>query len=232
MHSRPSSPNRAPAVVSVVSQPVDADADRRTAVHVGSQGGLMSARRAAVDPPCSPTLPVGADVLQIVAAQHQALDHLLLVLLARHAAEVVAEPANLAAARAQTRDALEHAADDVALLCGAKEAVLYPAARAARTDDILLQSLQDHLVLQRMLAGLLHLPAGADAFQPCCTQLLQQVRSHHRAEEDALFLAMRQVARPERLAELGRQLLGYQAGLRLRGQPHLRMLGQADHVGH
>ncbi len=172
------------------------------------------------------------DILQIVQAQHQALEYLLVAVLTRHADALVTDACHAAGADMQTRTALEHAADALALLCGAKEAVLYPAARAAPTDDILLQSLQDHLMLQRLLSGLLHLPAGAAAFQADCGALLQRVRSHQRAEEATLFPAVRQVVCSERLAELGRQLLDYQAGLRQRGRPHLRLLGQVEAVGH
>ena len=48
-------------------------------------------------------------------------------------------------------------ADDLGKHMSSEEQVFYPAVRAHRTEDILLESLEEHLSLKRLLADLLEL---------------------------------------------------------------------------
>lgn len=55
-------------------------------------------------------------------------------------------------------------ADKLAVHASIEEEAFYPAVKAKRTEDILLESLEEHLGIKRVLADLINLDAGDETF--------------------------------------------------------------------
>jgi hemerythrin superfamily protein len=68
-----------------------------------------------------------------------------------------------------------------------EEQQFYPAVQARRTEDILLESLEEHLSLKRVLSDLLALATDDPQFSPKLHVLAEQLEHHHKEEEDHLF---------------------------------------------
>ena len=83
--------------------------------------------------------------------------------------------------------AVTRLADDLGKHMTSEEQVFYPAVRAHRTEDILLESLEEHLSLKRLLADLLELDPEAETWAAKLKVLDEQTRHHHREEEDTSF---------------------------------------------
>src|SRR5262245_1440598 len=65
-------------------------------------------------------------------------------------------------------------ADLLAIHAAIEERHFYPAVRARRTEDILLESLSEHLAIKRALADLLMLPAKNERFDAKLAALKQE----------------------------------------------------------
>lgn len=163
----------------------------------------------------SPSAIPADDVVTVLTEQHRRLEHLLQTLLE-------------AEADAERGELLARAGDELAVHMLAEETVVYPRVHANRTEDILLESLEEHLSLKRLLADLLELAPGDTTFQPKCKVLEEQARHHHKEEEEHLFPKMRQLLDAEARGQMGRAVRQHEEGLRARGAPRERMGAQTD----
>ncbi|HET9025391.1 MAG TPA: hemerythrin domain-containing protein [Burkholderiaceae bacterium] len=146
------------------------------------------------------------DAIQLLTDQHRLLEE-------RFAAAVdAADP--------RERDALAaEALDQLAVHVTAEEDVFYPAVKARRTEDIRLESLEEHLALKRLLADLIDLPADDVTYQAKLKVLREQAEHHHSEEEEHLFPRVRRCLDPAQLEALGREMLACQKRLIREGQP-------------
>jgi len=108
-----------------------------------------------------------------------------------------------------------------------EEQVFYPAVNAKRTEDILLESLEEHLSLKRILSDLVELPADAPNFEPKFHVLTEQAEHHHEEEEEKLFPKVKKLLSEEELDELGGRMAEAQAQL-LAQEPRKLAPEQAD----
>ena len=153
----------------------------------------------------------------------------LLVRQHRRLEELMAELADDQAPPEQRSARLRRAGDELAMHLSAEEQVFYPAVRAERTKDILLESLEEHLSLKRLLADLLVLAPDDDAtFTPKCKVLREQVEHHHGEEEENLFPKALKLLPAERRVKLGRQMLQQQASLHRAGRPRDVVAAQTE----
>jgi hypothetical protein len=95
-----------------------------------------------------------------------------------------------------------------------EEEVFYPAVRAQRTEDDLLESLEEHLSLKRLLADLLALQPEDPTFQAKCKVLREQSVHHHKEEEEDLFPEVRDMLDAEARRRLGDEMLALQSRMR------------------
>lgn len=159
----------------------------------------------------------GEDVLLLLTRQHRTLEALLNALLESKDADEV-------------RALVGRIGDELAVHVLAEEEVFYPAVNAQRTEDVLLESLEEHLSLKRLLADLLALPVNPDdgPFHAKCKVLEEQTRHHHREEEDHLFPAVRRLLDGPARHRLGGEVLGHETALRAQGAPRRRLARQTD----
>ena len=123
-----------------------------------------------------------------------------------------------------TDDAQRHAlfakaADELAVHIESEERVFYPAVKAARTEDILLESLEEHLSLKRLMADLLELDPSEQTFEPKFKVLKEQTEHHHKEEEENLFPKVCKIIDSARREELGRDMLALQLRMKRLGEP-------------
>jgi hypothetical protein len=114
----------------------------------------------------------------------------------------------------------------------AEEQVFYPAVKAERTEEILLESLEEHLSLKRLVADLVAMQPGDDgfeaAFEAKCKVLREQTEHHHREEEVDLFPKVDRLLGAARRRELGARVAAHEAELRRRGNPRAALARQTD----
>lgn len=124
--------------------------------------------------------------------------------------------------------AFERAADFLATHITIEERHFYPAVRASRTEDILLESLEEHLSLKRVLVDLLELAPDDERFEPKLHVLKEQVEHHHKEEEEKLFPKARKLFDDARLNALGAEMQATMGELQRQGQPRRLMLNQTE----
>jgi len=126
------------------------------------------------------------------------------------------------------RALVEQIGDHLAVHIASEEEVFYPAVKARRTADILLESLEEHLSLKRLLADLLELSPSAPTFGAKLKVLKEQTEHHHREEEEHLFPKVLKLWDPQQLDVLGQQMLRLQQDLRNEGEPREALTEQTD----
>ena len=116
-------------------------------------------------------------------------------------------------------DLFAKVADELTVHISSEEQVFYPAVNACRTEDALLESLEEHLSLKRLMADLLELDPSERTFEPKFKVLAEQTEHHHKEEEEHLFPDVRKMMSAEQLQELARRMQALQKDLRLEGAP-------------
>ena len=123
---------------------------------------------------------------------------------------------------------LARVGDDLTKHITSEEQVFYPAVKAKRTEDILLESLEEHLSLKRLLADLLTLDPAAETWEPKFKVLKEQTEHHHEEEEEKLFPKVRKALDAAELENLGQQMLALQQTLQRAGDPRDAVVEQTD----
>jgi len=95
------------------------------------------------------------------------------------------------------------AADALTAHVTVEEKHFYPAVRAHQTEGILLESLEEHLSLKRLLADLLALDVSEPAWEAKLHVLEEQLEHHHKEEETHLFPQVEKTFSRDELRELG-----------------------------
>lgn len=119
-------------------------------------------------------------------------------------------------------------ADALILHIAAEEQVFYPAVHRQPNEDVLLESLEEHLALKRLLSDLLALDGDDVTFQPKLHVLREQAEHHHRDEERKLFPAVREKFDAARLAALGREMDALEMRMQAAGKPRKSVHDQTD----
>jgi hemerythrin superfamily protein len=121
---------------------------------------------------------------------------------------------------------LARVGDDLTKHLTSEEEVFYPAVKAKRTEDVLLESLEEHLSLKRLLADLLTLDPAAETWEPKFKVLKEQTEHHHEEEEEKLFPKVRKALDAAELEDLGQQMLALQQNLQRAGDPRDAVIEQ------
>jgi hemerythrin superfamily protein len=124
---------------------------------------------------------------------------------------------------ADKQDLFDELADQLAVHTSIEEIHFYPAVRARRTEDILLESLEEHLSIKRLLADLLQLDPRNEQFEPKVQALKALVEHHVKEEEDGLFPKVRKVLDHEQLVALAEDMSVTMENLLDAGDPRQRV---------
>jgi hemerythrin superfamily protein len=98
---------------------------------------------------------------------------------------------------------LDEVADALAAHVALEEEHFYPAVRARRTEDILLESLEEHLSLKRVMSDLLAMETSDERWEAKMHVLKEQAEHHHEEEEEHLFPKVEKLFDASQLEELG-----------------------------
>jgi hemerythrin superfamily protein len=117
------------------------------------------------------------------------------------------------------RKVFEQIADKLAVHAAIEEHQFYPAVKAKRTEDILLESLEEHLGIKRVIADLLKIDKADDTFEAKVAVLKELVQHHVEEEESDLFPKVRKVLDPDELLKLGETMATEAQKLESEGSP-------------
>lgn len=132
------------------------------------------------------------DVLQLLTDQHAEVDELI---------EKLEEGDLDSNQKAAT---FRDLADRVAAHAAMEEKIFYPAIKAKETEDILRESVEEHLAVKRILADLLAMDVEDEQFDAKLSVMKEELEHHaHEAEEEVLFPKVRKMFDQEELLALG-----------------------------
>ena len=99
-------------------------------------------------------------------------------------------------------------ADNIAAHATIEEKLFYPSVRAEQTQEILLESTEEHLAIKRVLADMLATDVDDERFDAKLSVLREEVEHHAREEEEQiLFPKLRRMMSQEQLTALGAEML-------------------------
>ncbi len=122
----------------------------------------------------------------------------------------------------------EKVGDQLTTHITSEEEIFYPAVKAKRTEDVLLESLEEHLSLKRLLADLLMLEPSEKTFEPKFKVLKEQAEHHHKEEEENLFPKVKKILDEAQRESLGTQMMALQKKLDRGGEPREAVLDQTE----
>lgn len=123
----------------------------------------------------------------------------------------------------------EEIADKLAVHAAIEEHRFYPAVKAKRTEDILLESLEEHLGIKRIIADLMEVSAKDETFDAKMKVLKEQVEHHVEEEESDLFPKVKRLFDKEQLEALGQEMSAEQAELEAKGEPRRSVPSETEH---
>lgn len=115
-----------------------------------------------------------------------------------------------------------------------EEEIFYPAVRRAGGEDLgetTDESVEEHHVVDLLMAEIRGLDAGDDAFVAKMTVLMENVEHHASEEEDEMFPQVRQLLDEQRLEELGAELEQAKASHILSSMSKDELYEQAGQLG-
>ena len=140
------------------------------------------------------------DAIELLVSQHRDMETL-----ARQVLDAADDTTRLAL--------FAQAGDELTAHLASEEQIFYPEVRAKRTEDILLESLEEHLSLKRLLADLLALQPSDQTFEPKFKVLREQMEHHHKEEEENLFPKVLKLMDGPHREALGKKMKSLQVSL-------------------
>jgi hemerythrin superfamily protein len=119
-------------------------------------------------------------------------------------------------------------ADHLAIHAEIEEKIFYPEAKQENTEEILRESVEEHLAMKRTLADLLESEVDDAQFEARMTVLKELVEHHVEEEEKELFPKVRKACSKEELDDIGQRMQQMAEDLELEGQPSKNIPGQTD----
>jgi hemerythrin superfamily protein len=115
----------------------------------------------------------------------------------------------------------EQLADKLAVHAAIEEHHFYPAVKAKQTEDTLLEAVEEHLAVKRILADLLELGPDDETFEAKIKVLKEQVEHHVEEEESEMFPKVKQLLDKTELDALEQEMVAEQEELEQAGDPRL-----------
>jgi hemerythrin superfamily protein len=148
------------------------------------------------------------DAIEMLKAQHREVEALF---------EKYDEKGEKAAKGKQ--QIFESIADALAIHATIEEKHFYPAVKAKRTEDILLEALEEHLGIKRVIADLLKTASSYETFDAKVKVLKEQVEHHVGEEEKDLFPKVKNLLGAEELEAIASQMQATMKTLQSKGNP-------------
>ena len=135
-------------------------------------------------------------------------------------------------AHVEKREIVDRIIEELSVHAAIEEQVFYPVARAtvAGTEDVALESLEEHHVVKWLLSELSELDPAHERFDAKVTVLIENVRHHVEEEETEFFPKMRKSLSRSQLADVGDTMVEAKKGAPTRPHPRLPDAGPAGAV--
>lgn len=130
------------------------------------------------------------------------------------------------------RKTFEKIADALAIHATIEEKHFYPAAKKKQTEDVLLESLEEHLQVKRLIADLLELDASDPTFLAKATVLKEDVQHHVEEEEDELFPKVEKLLDDDELEAVAAAMQETAAELQEQGEPRAAVPSETSEAAH
>jgi hemerythrin superfamily protein len=128
------------------------------------------------------------------------------------------------------RKVFDEIADALAVHATIEEKHFYPSVKKRATEEILLESLEEHLTVKRTIADLLELDAGDEIFAAKAKVLKDLVEHHVEEEEEELFPKVEKLFDDERLEAIAAEMEETKAQLLERGNPRESVPSETQHA--
>ena len=142
------------------------------------------------------------DAIELLEQQHRHMESLFEALLSASAED-----------GEHRQEIFDQLADALAGHTIIEEQLFYPVAKRI-DEEIIRESLEEHLEVKRMLAELLNLDPDDDAFEGKVQEMKEAVEYHVMEEEEELFPEVRRNLDADRRTELGDEMESMFEGLR------------------
>ena len=126
------------------------------------------------------------------------------------------------------REIFEDIADALAVHATIEERHFYPSVKKKATEDILLESVEEHLEIKRLIADLLEMDASDASFEAKAKLLKEDVEHHVEEEEDSLFPKVEELFDEDTLESIAEAMEETQAELLSEGSPRDAIPGEID----
>lgn len=117
-------------------------------------------------------------------------------------------------------------ADAMAIHAAIEERLFYPESKTPETEELLRESLEEHLSVKRVIADLLAAGPKDKQFDARCKVLKEQIEHHVEEEEHTLFPKVEEALSEEQLDELGDRMQQLAEQLEEQGEPSAAIPGE------
>jgi hemerythrin superfamily protein len=118
--------------------------------------------------------------------------------------------------------------DRLAVHAEIEEKLFYPEAKQENTEELLRESVEEHLAIKRLLADLIDGAVEDEQLDARMKVLKEQVEHHVEEEEKDLFPKVRKACSREELEDLGARMGSMAEELLSEGEPSRSIPGQTD----
>jgi hemerythrin-like domain-containing protein len=118
--------------------------------------------------------------------------------------------------------------DKLAVHAEIEEKLFYPETKSEATEEILRESVEEHLSAKRILADLLESEVTDEQFDARMKVLKEQIEHHVEEEEEELFPKVRKAMSEDELEDLGSRMEELAEEVQGRGSPSKEIPGQTD----
>jgi hypothetical protein len=137
------------------------------------------------------------DALELLKEQHDEVEDLLSQIEDSDDAE-------------EKEELFREVADKIAAHSTMEEKLFYPSVMSERTQELLLESTEEHLAVKRVLADMLEMSGDDERFDAKLSVLKEHIRHHARDEEEGeLFPILRRELSADQRAGLGNEMLAF-----------------------
>jgi hemerythrin superfamily protein len=136
-------------------------------------------------------------------------------------------------AHVEKRQIVDRIIEELSVHAAVEEQVFYPVARATvpDTEDVALESLEEHHIVKWVLAELVDLDPSDERFDAKVTVLIENVRHHVEEEEGEFFPKVRDELNRKALADLGAALADAKKSAPTHPHPRLADVPPGNTVG-
>jgi hemerythrin superfamily protein len=118
--------------------------------------------------------------------------------------------------------------DALAMHAEIEEKLFYPESKQKNTEEILRESVEEHLAMKRIIADLIESGPSDEQFEAKMKVLQEQVEHHVEEEEKELFPKVKKDLSKEELEDLGERMETLAEEIEAEGEPSKIIPGQTD----